>query len=132
MKAWFADSMYFIAILNRHDQFHDRTIELSRVGRPTITTRWVLMEVGDGVSAPHRRRRFVNLLAVLSRREDVRVIPADDSQFERAATLYAQRPDKGWSMTDCTSFVAMQQLGLVDALTADHHFEQAGFVALMK
>ncbi len=132
MKPRFADSMYFFALLSRHDQFHHRALELSRVAYPVTTTRWVLMEVGDGLSAPHRRKRFVDLLGVLHRRADVRIFPADDHQFRRAAELYAERMDKNWSMTDCTSFVVMRDLGLSDALTADHHFEQAGFVALLK
>jgi len=46
--------------------------------------------------------------------------------------LYAERPDKGWSLTDCISFVVMRQQGITQALTGDHHFEQAGFTALLK
>ena len=46
--------------------------------------------------------------------------------------MFAARPDKDWSLTDCISFVVMQERNIQDALTADHHFEQAGFVALLK
>jgi predicted nucleic acid-binding protein len=46
--------------------------------------------------------------------------------------LYASRFDKAWSLTDCISFVVMEQQGIREALTGDHHFEQAGFVALLK
>ena len=46
--------------------------------------------------------------------------------------LYEQRPDKNWSLTDCISFVVMERAGVSEALTGDHHFEQAGFVALLK
>jgi predicted nucleic acid-binding protein len=46
--------------------------------------------------------------------------------------LYDQRPDKAWSLTDCISFTIMQDYGLRDALTGDHHFEQAGFNMLME
>jgi hypothetical protein len=46
--------------------------------------------------------------------------------------LYAERPDKGWSLTDCIFFVVMRQQGIIQALTGDHHFEQAGFSALLK
>jgi uncharacterized protein len=41
------------------------------------------------------------------------------------------RRDKEWSLTDCISFVVMKERGLTEALTADHHFEQAGFKALL-
>jgi predicted nucleic acid-binding protein len=46
--------------------------------------------------------------------------------------LYRRRPDKAWSLTDCISFVVMQREGITEALTGDQHFEQAGFVALLK
>jgi predicted nucleic acid-binding protein len=50
----------------------------------------------------------------------------------RGIQLYDSRPDKQWSLTDCISFVVMQDRGIVEALTGDHHFEQAGFTALLK
>jgi hypothetical protein len=49
-----------------------------------------------------------------------------------ADTLYFQRRDKEWSLTDCISFTVMSDEGLTDALTGDHHFEQAGFTALLR
>jgi hypothetical protein len=52
--------------------------------------------------------------------------------MDRGLALYAARPDKEWSLTDCVSFLVMQDHGVTEALTADHHFEQAGFVALLK
>jgi len=52
--------------------------------------------------------------------------------MDRGLALYISRPDKDWSLTDCISFVVMKERGLTGALTADHHFEQAGFVALLK
>lgn len=39
--------------------------------------------------------------------------------------------DKEWGMTDCISFVVMQDMGIIDALTTDDHFRQAGFRALL-
>jgi predicted nucleic acid-binding protein len=52
--------------------------------------------------------------------------------LERGLDLYDARPDKEWSLTDCISFIVMQDHGTYEALTGDHHFEQAGFVALLK
>ena len=56
----------------------------------------------------------------------------DDDTFARGFDLYARRPDKSWSLTDCISFVVMTDRGLTEALTGDHHFEQAGFRALLR
>lgn len=52
--------------------------------------------------------------------------------FDAALDLYSRRLDKGWSFTDCLSFLVMQRYGITDALTSDHHFEQAGFTALLR
>jgi predicted nucleic acid-binding protein len=52
--------------------------------------------------------------------------------FNNFAVEGERRPDKWWSLTDCISFIVMQQEGLTEALTTDHHFEQAGFKILLK
>ena len=62
---------------------------------------------------------------------DVEIVPASRELFNRGCALFAQRPDKAWSLTDCLSFVTMQEHGLKNALTADQHFEQAGYRRLM-
>jgi hypothetical protein len=59
------------------------------------------------------------------------VIETSHELFEQGVALFSQRPDKSWSLTDCISFVVMEQHGLSEALTADRHFEQAGFVPLL-
>jgi hypothetical protein len=60
------------------------------------------------------------------------MIPATQELFDRGVALYESRPDKEWSLTDCISFVVMADHGITEALTGDRHFEQAGFVALLK
>jgi len=60
-----------------------------------------------------------------------RVVRATTELIERGKELYRRRPDKEWPLTDCISFVVMQDEGLTEALTGDHHFEQAGFKALL-
>jgi hypothetical protein len=59
-------------------------------------------------------------------------VPASRELFDSGWALYQDRPDKDWSLTDCISFVAMRERGIIEALTGDHHFEQAGFRALLK
>jgi len=60
------------------------------------------------------------------------VIPQTSGQFGNALHLYRQRPDKEWSLTDCTSILIMQTEGIQEALTHDSHFAQAGFTALLR
>jgi hypothetical protein len=60
------------------------------------------------------------------------IVPPTQRLFDQGVELYAERPDKGWSLTDCISFVVMRQQGITEALTGDHHFEQAGFISIWR
>ena len=97
-----------------------------------MTTAWVLTEVGDALSAPENRTAFLQLVDTLLTSQDARILGPTPELFARGVELFRQRPDKEWSLTDCISFAAMLQEGITDALTGDHHFEQAGFRALLK
>ena len=81
---------------------------------------------------PGRRQRFLPLLPFLRASPSVTIVPAEQALFDRAVTLYDERPDRAWSLTDCASFALMRDHNRRDALTGDHHFEQAGFNVLMK
>jgi hypothetical protein len=62
----------------------------------------------------------------------VEVLPLEAELFVRAFRLYSDRADKEWGLTDCVSFVVMTDRGIREALTADEHFEQAGFLPLLR
>lgn len=132
MNAVFADTFYYLAILSESDAAHDKVVQLSRslAGR-TVTTAWVLAEVADALAAPRLRGLFPTLYSRLRENQNVTIIPPTAEYFEQGIELYAHRPDKEWSLTDCISFVIMERYGLTDALTGDHHFEQAGFRAIL-
>jgi predicted nucleic acid-binding protein len=132
MNSVFADTFYFLALVNRRDKAHRRCVAFSQASdRPVVTTTWVLLELGDALRRGRDRAAFSALVADIANDPDTGVIPADQALFERALELFAARPDKEWSLTDCTSFVVMQEQGLTEALTTDHHFNQAGFTALL-
>ena len=132
MKAVFADTFYYLALLNRHDAAHELADEVARtVTGPKVTTSWVLTELGDALATPRQRGLFVELVGRLRADPTLTIVPASDELFGRGFDLYASRADKGWSMTDCTSFVVMRDHGLTEALTGERHFEQAGFEALL-
>ena len=133
MTRVFADTFYFLAILNRHDPAHDAALEFyGDDSLNFITTEWVLTEVGDAMAAPPARQRFKELTEVLTGDDHVKIITASHELFERGSALYFQRPDKKWYLTDCISFVVMSDEGLQDALTGDRHFGQAGFNVLLQ
>lgn len=89
------------------------------------------MEVANFFATGAGRPAFVNLVGDLVADPRVRIVPASPALFDRGLALFAARPDKEWSLTDCISFVVMTDAGLTDALTADHHFTQAGFTPLL-
>lgn len=132
MRSVFADTYYFCATANQHDESHDRVTQFNRSfnGR-IITSEWVLAELGDAYSKPLWRSSFLVALQLLNDDPRAMIVEASHELFKRAVNLFAKRPDKDWSLTDCTSFLVMEDHGVVEALTGDRHFTQAGFVALL-
>ena len=132
MKAVFADSYYYLAFVNPRDEGHARAVEFSRSFHGlAVTSEWVLTEVADALCAPEQRPVYLELLSQLRSEPGLTIVEASHDSFERGLELFAQRQDKSWPLTDCISFVIMQERGLTESLTADHHFQQAGFVPLL-
>ena len=133
MSAVFADTYYYLALMNPRDSANSRAVEFSaRWKRRIVTTTWVLVEVADALAYPPQRPLFGLLMDALRSDRQTLVRPATESIFQRGVEFYESRPDKAWSLTDCISFLTMTDHDLTDALTGDHHFEQAGYVALLK
>ena len=97
-----------------------------------VTTEYILIEVAAALSSAAYRPRFLHLAAQLRTNPKVTIVPSLHAHFAEGLDLYGRRPDKSWSLTDCTSFVVMQRDGISAALTGDRYFEQAGFVRLLK
>lgn len=132
MSGVFADTYFFLAILNPKDPAHTRASEFSRrLRHRRVTTAWVLTEVGDAF-AKHNRDAFLDLMRFVRNSPLIRVVEPSQELFTAGVAFYAARPDKEWPLTDCISFVVMEDEGIRDALTGDKHFEQAGFTALLK
>lgn len=131
MTPLFADAFFFFALWSRGDSFHARVLEhMGKFHGRIVTTRWVLMEVADGLADSPLRKKLKRWFDVLESDETVDVVGFDEALYGRGLALYDARPDKGWSLTDCISFVVMQERSLTEALTGDRHFEQAGFRAV--
>jgi hypothetical protein len=127
----FADTFYFVALLSPRDAAHEDAVRLSSsMSGGLVTTDAVLLELADTLKSPGDRQGVARYLRALWRDADVRVSLLDRELLERSVDLYEARQDKTWSLTDCISFVVMQDEGIQDALTGDAHFEQAGFRTL--
>ncbi|MBO0697116.1 MAG: type II toxin-antitoxin system VapC family toxin [Zavarzinella sp.] len=133
MTTIFADTAYYLALANARDGLHDRAVAfLSGFSDRIVTTDYVLLEVANSHRRSAFRQAFLDLLETIRSDPDTEIVPAGPDLFQAGLDLFADRPDKDWSLTDCLSFVVMTDRGLTDAVTADHHFEQAGFRILLK
>ena len=129
----FADTFALIAWLNPRDDAHAIVAAyLDHFTGRLATTEWVLMEVADALSAPEARTTAVAFLQAVRADPLFDVVGHVPTVSQAGFDLFAARPDKAWSLTDCISFAVMTEQKLSDALTADHHFEQAGFRAVFK
>ena len=133
MTAVFADAFYFVARLNRRDQHHDRVVAYSRNFRARLlTTDWVLMEEADALAKSECRPRVRDFILHLRQAAGSEVVSASRETLDRALEMYHQHSDKEWTLTDCVSFVVMREHGITEALTQDHHFQQAGFTLALE
>ncbi len=136
MKTVFADTAYWIAILNPRDSLHQKARDVSGQIGPMriITTEMVLTELlaSFAASGEQLRKAAATYSQRLMADPNVEVVPQTSIQFREALTRYEERPDKAWSLVDCASFQIIEQRHVAEALTSDHHFEQAGFIALLR
>jgi len=136
MRILFADTGYWVSLVNPRDDLHKKAQKLSKDIQPAhiITTEMVLVEVLNDFSdrGEFFRQAAVKLIEKLYQHPNTTIIPQTSVQFQSALTLYKQRPDKDWSQTDCVSFQIMEEQAIAEALAYDKHFVQAGYQALMR
>lgn len=136
MPEFFLDTGFAIALASRRDQHHQRALDLAHQIRADatqlVTTQAIVLEIGNSLSKQNYRPAAVQLITSLRMDPSVEILTIDDEFFDKSFTLFGNRDDKEWSLTDCMSFVVMETRGITDALTPDEHFNQAGFNALMR
>lgn len=137
MKAIFADTSYWVALIDQRDQWHDAAAAISKslANDSVITTDEVLTEVLAFFSAfDPRMRKYVSdfVVDVLTNQRYVEVVEQTRASFLAGLALYERRPDKSYSLVDCISMQLMKAEGLAEVLTSDHHFTQEGFQILLR
>ena len=135
----FWDTAAFLALANTRDALHTQAVIVSRSlaseKARLLTTDAVLTELANGLSKVDQRQlaqrtiTMVQQSALLNVAEVIHVTP---ELWQRGWQLYCSRLDKAWGLTDCLSFTVMQEQDVHEAFTADHHFEQAGFICLLR
>jgi predicted nucleic acid-binding protein len=135
MRTVFADASYWIGLFNPRDDLHDAALEASHGLSRTrlVTSEMVLVEVLNGLGKyPGLRNETALAVEKIVADPNTEVVPQSALLFREALAMFRKHEDKEWGLTDCSSFVIMRQRGLREALAFDHHFEQAGFRALLR
>jgi uncharacterized protein len=131
----FLDTSFIVALENRDDPYHERAKQIDRdlvrIDSVLLLHWGILLEIGDGYARVDRREKGWQLLKRIGQEEGFQIVPLTDPLLEKATSLYREQDDKNWGLTDCVSFALMQQEGISEALTADIHFRQAGFKAML-
>lgn len=135
MNAVFADTFYWIALISPGDRHSQEVLRFDDLlsGGNVYTTEEVLVEVLTFLAADGwLRKRAVETVREILSDPAVHIIPQSHDSFIAGFDLYAARPDKRYSLTDCISMQTMRKEGLTEVLTNDRHFEQEGFRALFR
>ena len=136
MREVFADTGYWIAITNPRDDLHQRAqyIVHQLGSRQIVTSDMVLAEFLNHMSHIGRYERHLAVETVRGLRANsaVKIVPQTTTQFWAATERYRERLDQNWSLTDCSSFLIMEQRRIQEALAHDRYFVQAGFRALLR
>lgn len=129
----FVDTLFVVAQVNQRDQYHEKASQLADQfeGYPLLVTDAVLLEIGNAL-AHNFKKEAVAIIEHFLTSEEVKIVNLTPELFARAFAEYRKYQDKEWGLIDCVSFIVMRQEGVRQALTFDHHFEQAGFQVLMR
>lgn len=134
----FVDTSGWVEFLLHSEPFHAQSVFLLAHARrnraAVVTTNYVMAELVALLTSPMRipRQEQLRILETLRAADWITTLHVSPKQEQVAWELLASHDDKKWSFVDCTSFVLMKQMSIRSALTTDHHFEQAGFLRLLK
>lgn len=136
MGVVFADAGYWIALWNPRDALHQQALAFADALKSSdvVTTQLVLVEALNSMAGQREFRRAfaAQMVQELETNPDIEIVPQTDAQFKAAVERYAARRDQRWSLTDCASFLVMEERNITAALAYDRDFEQAGFIALLR
>ena len=138
MKKIFVDTSGWGNLADTVQEFHEQTKFIYEGAKQDdsrfVTTNYVIAELVALFSSPLRIPRMKTIGYIESVKSSllVDIVHIDEVLDAKSWELLSNRADKNWSLVDCSSFVVMRESGISEALTTDHHFEQAGFVRMLK
>ena len=136
MKPVFVDTMGWYCLLNRRETRHEAAQavmkKLARARTPLVTTDYVVDETATLIVARRMPGLLGGFFGMIEASQALTVTPVGPGRFREACSFLLKHRDQGCSFTDVTSFIVMRELGIVEALTDDRHFEKAGFRRLLR
>jgi uncharacterized protein len=132
----FIDTSGFFALLVAEDPAYELAADWFdfqfKNNTMAFTSDQVMAEAATLFKARGYLHMAKDLFAMFEQTNWLKVEWINTERFAASKDFFLHYQDKNYSFTDCTSFVLMEELGLRQALTTDHHFRQAGFVPLLK
>lgn len=132
----FVDTAGFLALWDAGDAHHAAAVRLqaglAQQRRRFLTTDYVVDETATLLLVRHSHAAAADFLDTIAGSRAIGLEWVEPGRFHAAASLFRRHADQEWSLTDCVSFIVMQELGIRDSFTTDHHFRQAGYNPLLK
>jgi predicted nucleic acid-binding protein len=127
------DTSGLYSYFDEDDSFHARAVEYFDASNSMLVNDYVLAEF-----IPLCQVRGLNRRKTLAFVEEILATPfiekvwTTENHYTQALRLLKERRDKTYSLCDAVSFILMRERGITEALTTDKHFEQEGFIRLLK
>ncbi len=132
----FWDTSGFFALLNTDDPAHPKARQLAAMSlaerRRNVTSDWVIGECYTLLIARRKPHLVSRFLDYTEHSANLLVVPCEAALMNKTKSFLRQRLDHAYSFVDCASFVIMAERGILEAVTTDEHFVEAGFVPLLR
>jgi len=129
----FLDTSGLLSLFDEGDRFHESAGALYVAATARLTHSYVLAEfVPLCCTRGLYRSETLAFVSDLLDNPRVEVIWVDEVLHRSALHFLGARVDKRYSLCDAVSFLLMRRREILEALTTDRHFEQEGFVRLLK
>ena len=127
------DTSGWLCLYHKDEPEHLQAVEIYDAARMYLTHSYILAEF---VPLAHVRKlpraKSLQFTEGILSDSTVELVWVDEKLHRQAVELLQKRPDKNYSLCDAVSFVIMRERGITESLTTDKHFEQDGFVRLLK
>ena len=126
----FLDTSGLMCLFDRRDRRHSSSIRHFENAEIRLVHNYIYAEfIALAIARRAPRSTALEFIDVLN--EEVETVWVDAELHTRAMTLLRERADKAWSLCDSVSFLLMRERHIIEALTTDHNFEQAGYIRLL-